>query len=90
MAFHRWSEDIRVVRGTAAVVRLVVDIEKPVFAEEVVGTIEVVVVVVDSAEFAVQDKNQLVVPLASRVFAGPWEALVVPVLEDLLQMAVIG
>lgn len=81
MAFHLPSEDIRVARDIAAAVQVVVDIE--VFAGVVVAAtgVVVVVVVVDSAvEFAVQDMLQA-------GFPAPWLASVVPVLEDLLQLA---
>lgn len=94
MAFHLPWEDIRVARDIAADVQVVVDIEVLVFAGAVVGVtgvvaVAVVVVVVDSADFAVQDKLQTALP-ASMVFAVPWEASVVPVLEDLLQLAEAG
>lgn len=79
VAFHLPSEDIRVARDIAAAVQVVVDIE--VFAGVVVAATGVVVVVVDSAvEFAVQDMLQA-------GFPAPWLASVVPVLEDLLQLA---
>lgn len=50
------------------------------------GTIEVVVVA-DNAEFAVQQDKKREALQASMVFAVPWEASVVPVLEGLLQLA---
>lgn len=87
MAFHLPSEDIRVDRNIAEVVQVVVDIETLAFAAAVVGETEVVVVAVDSVEFAVQDILQVVLPASTVFAAAPWEASIVPVGEVLLHLA---
>lgn len=89
VAFQLPWEGIRVARNIAAVVdQAELDIETLAVAGAVVEETEVVVVVVDSVEFAVQDILQVALPASTVV---PWDVpSVVPVWEVLQRLVAAG